>query len=230
MQFLDVFRAMVCALRTPWRLHEFIDRRATTFFAVAVLCVTAVNVGASLLTMADPQLAAEATRLTPVAPSGVDNVDLSSPQRRFTAILGGAIFTSAISTLVLAGLMMLVGRFLTDKPYRFGHAVIVTSAASSVVIIRVIIETALQLATHSVRWGPHAGMFVDPATSPHLFAGAQRADLFGLWEYLVIASGLVVTQGLHHRYGYVVGSVVWLLTIILFGGATAIAALLAGAV
>lgn len=230
MQFLDVFRAMVCALRTPWRLHAFVDRRATTFFAVAVLSVTAVNVGATMLTADDPHLVRENMALTPTMEVGKEHVDLSQPQRQFTAVLGGAVFVSSVSILVLSGLMMAIGRFLTDRPFRFGHAVIVTSSASSIVILRVIVETALQLSTHSVRWGPHAGIMVDPAASPHWFAALQRIDLFGLWEYIVVATGLVATQELHHRYGYVVGPVVWAVTIMLFGGATAIASLLAGSV
>lgn len=228
MQFLDVFRAMVLALRAPWRVADFVDRRATTFFAVAVLSVTAVNVVATLNTQADARLSAEAALLTP-KPEGDNAVDLRQSGRHVTAILGGAVFTTSMSIIVLAGLMMVVGRFLTDKPYRYGHAVIVTSGASAIVILRVAIETGLQLATHSVRWGPHLGIVVDPATSPHMFAALQRVDVFTLWEYLVIAIGLVRTQGLHARFGYIVGLVVWLLMIILFGGATTVAYVLSRA-
>ncbi|MBU3740841.1 MAG: hypothetical protein FGM24_00995 [Candidatus Kapabacteria bacterium] len=228
MQFLDVFRAMVLALRAPWRVADYVDRRATTFFAVAVLCVTAVNVVATLNTQADAQLSAEAALLTP-KPEASGGVDLRQSGRQVTAILGGAVFTTSMSIIVLAGLMMVVGRFLTDQPYRYGHAIIVTSGASAIVMLRVVVETSLQLATHSVRWGPHLGIVVDPSASPYVFAALQRVDVFTLWEYVVIAIGLVRTQGLHDRFGYVIGLVVWLLMIILFSGATTVASVLAKA-
>jgi len=228
MQFLDVVRAMVLALRAPWRLSDYVDRRATTFFAVAVLAVTSVNVVASNYTRADPWLQAEAELLTP-SPQTEGQVDLSQPKRQFTAVLGGAVFTTIVSTLALAGLMVIIGRFLTDKPYRFGHAVIMVSSASSIVILRIVIETSLQLATHSLRWGPHLGIVVDPTASPYMFAALQRVDAFALWEYLVVAIGLVRSYGLHQRYGLVVGLIVWLVTVLAFGGATSIAALIARA-
>lgn len=227
MQFLDVFRAMVLAVRAPWRLADYADRRALTFFAVAVLCVTACKVWATYLTAEDPQLLAESALL---APSSTDKatVDIDQPKRLFTAVLGGAVFTTIVSTAVLAGLMMIVGRFLTDKFYLYRHAIIVTSGAASIAIIRVVVETSLQLLTHSSRWGPHLGIVIDPAGSPYLFAALQRVDLFGLWEYMVVAIGLVGTQGLHRRYGYIVGLVVWLATVVMLGSATVVASLVSG--
>lgn len=228
MQFLDVLRAMVLAVRAPWRLAAYADRRAATFFAVAVLAVTSVKVVASVYTRADPWLQAESELLTP-APKGDGQVDLSQPKRQFTAYLGGAVFTTIVSTLALAGLMMVVGRFLTDKPYSFGHAVIIVSSASSIAILGTIIETSLQLATHSMRWGPHLGIIVEPGSSPYMFAALQRVDAFALWEYLVVGMGLVRCYGLHHRYGLVVGLVVWLTTVLAFGAATSVASLIARA-
>lgn len=227
MQFLDVFRAMVLAVRAPWRLAEYADRRALTFFAVAVLSVTACKVWAAYLTADDPQLVAEAALLAPSS-SEQTQVVLQQPKRLFTAMLGGAVFTTIVSTAVLAGLMMVIGRFLTDKLYLYRHAVIVTSGAASIAIIRIVLETSLQLLTHSARWGPHLGLVVDPAGTPYLFAALQRVDLVGLWEYLVVAIGLVGTQGLHRRFGYIIGLLVWLASVVMLGGATAVASLVSG--
>ncbi len=227
MQFLDVFRAMVLAVRVPWRLAEYADRRALTFFAVAVLSVTACKVCAAYLTAEDPQLVAESALLAPSS-SEQTQVDLQQPKRLFTAVLGGAVFTTIVSTAVLAGLMMVIGRFLTDRFYLFRHAIIVTSGAASIAIIRIVLETSLQLVTHSARWGPHLGLVIDPTGTPYLFAALQRVDLLGLWEYLVVAVGLVGTQGLHRRYGYIVGLVAWLASVVLLGGATGVASIVSG--
>jgi len=208
MQITIALRAMWHALVAPWRVSEANEARPVAVFAVAVLFVAVL---ATTMTLAEvgnvPQQHVEG------------NVDLSSPQRHVTAALGFLLMITTVQILALSGLFLVLCRFLTDENYTFGRTLIAVSAASVIKIVGIGVDTILHVVFHSTRAGMNAGVFVDPTSHPILYPVLVQVDLFDCWRYIVIGIALTTGAGLHRRFGYVVGLIVWIVAFLLLAGA-----------
>ena len=220
MRVLAAIRAMWFGLVDPTRISETSREAAAAVFAVAVLLVSMTNTLCALWEQGDLSLATESRILlqnSATSPVKTSQLDLSTPQRQFTAALGGALIVTIVSTVVVAGLFMFLMRFMTDRPVTFTQCIIAASAASSVLIVDTLVGSGLHLWFGTARAGLHAGAFLRPIDAPMLFTWLQRISLLSLWQYLVIAIALVRWEGLHWRFGIVTGAVVWVITRLLFG-------------
>lgn len=216
---------MWAAVVEPVRVPDVRAATALSVFAVAVLLVTLASTTFQYLEAQDSNLRqradAIATRLgaPQQSPDDSEGIDLSSPQRAFTAILGMTLLREIVSMVVMAGVLLGLMRFMTNADLGYGAAI---SSVASTALIQIVgggVTTLLHLGTHDVRWGLHAGIFVDPASSPFLFAFLQRADVTAIWQYVAAAIGMASWAGLDRRYGIIVGSVSWLtILIVVYGG------------
>ena len=225
MQFIEVLRSMWFALVAPRRIVETLSTPVTAFFAVAVVVSTMVSLGASYLEDAQPALRAENATFermstahdTTTAAPGSPAVDLTPPARTFTAILGGALIKNIMPLLVVAGVFLSLVRFMTNAPLRYGVALSIVSAATSIMCVELLVNTVLHIAMGTNRAGLHAGVFVDPTAHGFLFLFLQNLAPLSLWRYVVIASAMAQASDLHPRYGIVVGPIVWGVVVLAMG-------------
>lgn len=207
----------------PQRVQEATTQAATATFAVAVLLVVVVSVWAAMIENGDATLAVESqllTQTTAVLPADTTDLDMSSPQRQFTAILGGALTVTIVSTAALAGFFLIVTRFMTNAPVTYGMAIVAVASSALVQCLDLSLSSAGHIIFHTARAGLHAGAFISPIESPMLFTWLQRISLFSLWQYVAIAIALTTWGGLHQRFGLVVGFIVWIVTRLIFGALT----------
>jgi hypothetical protein len=225
LRILTAIQALWYGIVDPRRVQQVIPDTAVAVFAAAVLLLSLGRTAATFLEAADERLQAESAALsfqaTPLVSSA--DVDLTSPQRQFTAVFGGALLSTILGIAVLAAMLWIMTRFLTNEDLSYSKALESVSAASSIEVLKLLITTPLHLLTHTNRSGLHAGLFVDPSSQPFLFAWLQRLDLFNLWLYLAAAIIIATWQGLHYRFGIVVGGVTYVVVQVLFGGFTLIA-------
>lgn len=132
----------------------------------------------------------------------------------FTVQLGTALITTVIGLAVAALAFALLFPFLTNQPANYFTASGAVSAAALVGVIRTLLYLAIHLATGSLQWGLHAGVFVDIVQQPFLFTWLSKIDPLLWWEYVVMAMVLSNSVGLHYRYGLVIGSLVYTVMII----------------
>ncbi|HCN04004.1 MAG TPA: hypothetical protein DIS79_00155 [Bacteroidetes bacterium] len=216
---------MWAAVVEPVRIPDVRTATALSMFAVAVLLVTAASTCFQYLEAQDATLArhaeALATRLgAPEQPTTTtEGVDLSSPQRAFTAILGITLLREVVSMVAMAGVLLGLMRFMTNADLGFGAAISSVAATAFIQILGAGVTTLFHLITHDMRWGLHAGIFIEPMSSPFLFAFLQRVDVAALWQYVAAAVGMASWAGLDRRYGIIVGTVSWAtILIVVFGG------------
>ncbi|RPI68376.1 MAG: hypothetical protein EHM43_05085 [Ignavibacteriae bacterium] len=222
----SAFKALWFGLVSPQRLSDITTESAVAIFAAAVLVLSVTNTATAFIEGSDPALSAESKTLLSYQPglsSGGEQVDLSSSQRQFTAVFGGALIRAIISMAVLAGLFYLIARFLTDQPFRYSLAIAAVGSAVLIEVIQSAVTVPAHLFFHTSRAGLHLGAFIAPTQHPFLFAWLQRFDVFALWQYIVIAMGLGSTTGLHYRYAFVVGPVVFTVVQLIFGGLALVA-------
>lgn len=218
-----MWAAIVC----PERIPDVRTATALSVFAVAVLLVTMASTTFQYLEAQDAELSKQAKVLggnlgaPPESSETAEGIDISTPQRVFTAILGITLLREVVSIVVLAGVLLGLMRFMTNAELGFAAAVSSVASTAGIQILGGGITTLLHLITHDVRWGIHAGIFVEPTSSPFLFAFLQRADVASAWQYLAAAIGMASWAGLDRRYGVVVGVVAWLVILtVVFGGMT----------
>jgi len=228
---LSALRALWFGLVDPRRVQEVIPDTAVAVFATAVLVLSLTMTAGTLLEGGDPLLLAESSTLTGSAATMLTqgDVDLTSPQRQFTAVYGGALISAIVGIAALAGMFWILARFMTDQPLTFSMSLASVGATALIEVVKALVMTPLHLLTHTNRIGLHAGVFLDPSSHPYLFAWLQRFDAFNLWQYLAAAVILATWTGLHHRYGVVIGSVVFVIVQLLFGGMTVVAWILSQA-
>lgn len=212
MQTTAALRALWQGLRDPRSVVLVSATTAVAIFAAAVLVVTLADTAAMFAETSSVALKTEAEALTIVVP-GTESEDAveMTPGRRFTAAFGGALVLSTVSYAVLAGLLWLMMRFLTNERVGYAMALGAVSATAGVEALQTLLSTGIHLLTGSVRFGMHAGMVVSPAEYPHLFLWLQRLDVITFWQYVAAAMVLSVWSGLHYRYGVVVGGVVFVI-------------------
>ncbi|MEY3386625.1 MAG: hypothetical protein RIR53_1436 [Bacteroidota bacterium] len=204
----------------PKRVKQVPTDAAAAVFAVAVLAIALAGTFCSLWEQGNPGLVAESAVLSQqTVPSavGVTGLDLSTPQRQFTGALGGTLIVTIVSVATLAGLFMIMVRFLTDVAPTYSRSIIAASSVALITIIDNGVATALHLLSGTVRTGLHAGVFIQPTESPMLFTWLQLISLESIWRYLAIAVALVTWENLHWRYGLVVGFIVWVVSRLAFG-------------
>lgn len=220
MRVVSALRAMWFGLVDPTRIQEISRASATAVFAVAVLLVSMTSTWCAMWEQGDLALAAESRILlqhSATSPVKTSQLDLSTPQRQFTAALGGALIVTIVSTAVVSGLFLILIRFMTNVSVTYRQCIIAASAVSGVIIADTVLSSALHVIFHTSQAGLHAGVFLRPAESPMLFTWLQRISLFSVWQYIAIAIALVTWEGLHWRFGLVTGTIVWLITRLLFG-------------
>lgn len=231
MLLFAALKALVQAVMNPARLHETQGGLAASVFAIAVLLLTSAETGVAYLYAADPQLARESMMITlPMQQVGQEkqSVALSFENNQFTAIMGAALLKSFLSLIVLSALTLGVARFLTDKQYSVSIAILCVSAASGIDLLRFLVETPPHIILHTVRFGLHPGVFIDPVQHPLLFSWLQRLDVFSLWYYVALSIGMTTWEGLHSRYGIVVGVILFTIVQTVFAGLTLIAWIMSG--
>jgi len=221
-------RALWFAIVAPWRLKESTTGAAVATFALAVLLGAFAAASTQMWEHSDAALNREGkqfavvTGTSQVANEGGAIVPLDSAGRQFTALLGNNLLVLVLSLLISTAVYMFLGRFLTNEKYTFQMALLCVSASTSIFIVGSVVASAIHLATHSMRFGVHAGAFVDPLQSPFLFLFLQRIDAFSIWQALATGVGLTTWVGLDRRYGYVVGAVVWLTVLLVFFGVSSL--------
>jgi hypothetical protein len=214
-------RAVWLGLVAPSRVDLADAPSSIAVFAMAVLVLTVANTASTYIETSNSQLRTEAVMGSPSVanpPAQSGQIDLTTPQRVFTANLGLALITTIVSLVLVALMLMFLHRFLTNQQSLFSTALAAVSATALIDLVRVLAYAVLHNSTGTMRWGLHAGVFVTPAQAPFLFAFLKRLDVVTWWQYVVMAMVLARNTGLHHRYGLVVGSVVFLAMLIAVGG------------
>jgi hypothetical protein len=220
MRITAAMRSIWFGLVDPRRIRQTPTEAAAAVFAVAVLAVSVTGTLCTLWEQSIPSLVLDSAILSqqaPAATGSAEGVDLSLPQRQFTGALGGTLIITIVSYAALAGVFMILVRFLTNSVVSYSKAIIATSSLALVSILDSFIATGLHVATGSIQIGLHAGVGLPPSESPMLFTWLQLISLESVWRYLAIAVALVNWQELHWRYGIVVGLVVWGVTRAIFG-------------
>ena len=204
-------RALYDGVFHPANVKRATVDAAVSIFSVIVLLLTAADTAATFIESSDPSLVRESAALIHAERllSNEGTVDISTPSRQFTAVMGGALVKSIVSILMLSAIGLGAARFLTSGIYGAAVALACVSAASAIELLRSVVETSMHMIFHTIRAGLHAGVFVDPSLHPFLFSWLQRIDLFGIWFYLAFAVAMVSWEGLHFKYGLVIGGVVF---------------------
>lgn len=220
MRITAAMRSIWFGLVDPRRIRQTPTEAAAAVFAVAVLAVSLVGTLCTLWEQGSASLVRESAILsqqTPAATGAAEGIDLSLPQRQFTGALGGTLIITIVSYAALAGVFMILVRFLTDCAVSYSKAIIATSSLALVSMLDSFIATALHVVTGTIKIGVHAGVWLQPSESPMLFTWLQLISLESVWRYLAIAVALITWENLHWRYGIVVGLVVWGVTRAIFG-------------
>lgn len=144
-------------------------------------------------------------------------VDMSTPGRAFTAILGGALIKTMAPLAALAAIFLVAARFMMNATISFGQTIRIVAATTSILDLEIVINTVLHLLVKTGRAGLHAGVFVDPAQHNFLFFFLQNLSPIMAWRFIVIAMAIAQTAQMHRRFGYVVGPVVWLVVLAALG-------------
>ncbi len=225
MQTLRAFSALWWGLRDPRRIPVPDTTTAVAIFAAAVMVLSAVWTLSVYVEQSSADLRAESELITAAGPRDLAPASSAntSPQREFTAVLGGALMRSVVTQAAMAAIVWLLFRFLTNATAGFSAALAAVSATASIEAVRALATAPLHMFTGSMRFGLSAGILVSPADHPHLFLWLQRLDLLSLWHYIAACMALAVWQGLHHRYGWVVGGVTFAVVQILMGAASLVA-------
>ena len=226
MRFVNALKALWFGLTDPRRVEKVKPETAVAVFATAVLVLSLTMTAMTFIEATDPALTAESEMLSKggmLQFAEEETVDLSSGQRQFTAIFGGALISSVVSLVTLAGMFWIFVRFLTDQPLTYSMAIGGVASTVGIDVARALVNLPMHLLTHTNRVGAHLGVLVDPASDPFWFAWLQRVDLFSIWQYLAVGVILTSWSGLHHRFGIVVGTVVFLVVLAVFAGFTLVA-------
>ncbi len=218
MPIADTLRMMWMALVLPTQARLQASASTLASFALAVFILTFANTATGLWESGRPNLTRQLAVAEMPVPKASGDVDLSLPQRAFTAHLGVTLVRVVVSLLFMSALAYALTRFLTDQQFSFGIVLTAVSSTCLIDAIRIVVYAAAHVLTDSMRWGLHAGVFVDPSQHQFLFAWLHRIDLVTWWQYVVMAMVVCTSAGLHYRFGIVVGSVVFLITVILAGG------------
>ncbi len=225
MRLLTVFRAMWHGLVAPQRIREATEESAVAIFAAAVLVLSLASTAAAFIEEGNADLRAESAVLSQygMVSSDEELVDLSSAGRQFTAVFGGALMISVGKIVVLAGIFLLFMRFMTNAPVGYRMALAAVGATISIDFVRMAFTVPLHLITNTAQVGPYLGLLASPTEAPFMFTWLQRLDLFSIWQYFAIGVALAVWNGLHYRYGFVVGGIVFAVVQVLFAGASIVA-------
>ncbi len=119
------------------------------------------------------------------------------------------LFTSLV---IVAGLLMLVARFVFHCELSFRQALVIKAYATLVVVPEWVVRGALILAADSpfVYTGP--GMFVGEAASATFFGRALLGvNLFDVWQVWIIGAGLGVLGGIDVRRATLAIGGLWLM-------------------
>lgn len=220
MRITAAMRSIWFGLIDPKRIREISADAAAAVFAVAVLAVSITGTVCTLWEQGHPRLAAESAILSQQEPASAQKsaqIDLSTPQRQFTGALGGTLIITIVSYATLAGLFMILVRFLTNCTIPYSRAIIAVSSTALVAMLDSLVTTGLHAMFGTVQVGLHAGVFVRPTETPMLFTWLQLVSVESIWRYLAISVAIVTSENLHWRYGVVVGLIVWVVTRLIFG-------------
>jgi len=223
MRIVAAGKALWHGIVAPTRVQEATTQTAAAIFAVAVLLVGAMSTWSALTESSDPRLVEESRVLSQsrmMSPVSKTDIDLALPQRQFTAALGGALMVTIFTIAGLAGLFLVLMRFMTNSPVAYSQAIVAVSSTGLIVCLDLLVTTIAHLLFHTSQAGLHAGVFVSPLDSPMVFTWLQLCSVFSLWQYLAIAVALSAWNGLHRNYGYVIGVIVWCVTRLILGGLT----------
>lgn len=223
MRIISASKALWHFLFAPWRVQEATPQTAMASFAIAVLLIAITSTWCAMLENGDVSLAVESRILTnnaAAAPVKEAQLDLSSPQRQFTGALGGALMVTIISMAALSGLFLVMTRFMTNAPVTYSMAMVSVASSALLQCADLALATTGHLVFHTSRAGLHAGLFISPLDAPAMFTWLQRISVISVWQYIAIAVALTTWGGLHRRFGIIVGLVVWVITMLIFGALT----------
>lgn len=224
MVLVSSFRALVTGLLAPWKSQPISGQTIVSVFAISILLVTTAQLVLQGWEGASAQLVAQANQMRfPVDTSQLSGKDaqglnLNMPQRVFTAQLGITLMQSILQAVILAGLVFVVIRFLTNTALSYAQSISAVASTALIEVVRALLYAGVHVGTGTMRWGVHAGIFTDPVSSPLLFAWLAKIDIITAWQYIAVSMIACRSVSLHYRFGIVTGIVVFVISIILFGG------------
>lgn len=221
-------RTLWLGLRFPSTATVASGRAALSVFAAAIMIVAATQTTVSYIEAGNEQLSSEARTSEIVQQLRSKNstnggAEVTAPPNSFTAQLGTVLITTVIGMALLAAVLMVLTRFLTNQPVTYPLALAAVSASQLIEVARLLLYLPLHLLGGSVRYGMHAGVFVSPEQHPFLFSWLVKIDPILWWQYVVMAISISVSANLHYKYGFVVGSVVYACMLATVGGIALVA-------
>lgn len=215
MRIVFAIQTLWGALRYPTSTSIPNSGIAVSIFALSILLLTAVQTFTTSFEAQNRAIAAESEQSSIIEllrkqdTSTTAPIQTETPQRAFTAQLGVVLITTIIGFALAAGLFTLLTPFLTNQPVNYVVAVGACSATVLIELFRLLLYFLIHMATGSVQYGIHAGAFVSVVDHPFLFTWLTKIDPFVWWQYVVMGMVLSNSIGLHFRYGYVIGTIVY---------------------
>lgn len=230
MRVVTILRAMIDAIMAPKLTVRVCGIRTLSTLSTAVLLTVAVTTTFAYLEASHPGLHSEGEMMTQLlAPDNGEALPAIADRQglQLTSVLGFGIMQTLIGIVLLSLLIKGLAHFLTNSTATFGCVLSIVSVTLSITILTTIMNGSLHLLTGSLRWGIHMGIFVSPAEQPLLFGALQRIGLDMIWRCFAAAIGVTSYSGLHHRFGFVVGTIACVVVLTFFGILAAFGAILA---
>lgn len=212
-QLRKALRSLRFAIVAPERLCSDPDQRALPTFAVATLVTTVVILAAAMVKNSIPEL-------HPQLQMWSQGVTPSPYAQEFTAALGNGVIQTVIRNLTLAGLLMVLMRFLANAAVTYTAAVIAVAGCASIAMLGTMVNTVISIALVNANAVLGPNVLIDSATHDILSMWLTKADAFVVWEYAAACIALASYSGLHRRYGMVVGIVAWIVVMCFTGAAS----------
>ena len=176
------FTALWQGIVSPEEVPKAGSETALALFALAVFLLAGISTISAYVEDGSPTLKAETEVLSqygmaPPAPEGEQVEVVTTPGQVFISVFGGALMMSLGKIGVLAGVMMVLGRFMTNAQTSYKIALASVSSTALIDVLKGAVTIPLHLTTDTVRAGFSRGRVRKPNGSPlpvHLPAADRR--------------------------------------------------------
>jgi hypothetical protein len=119
----------------------------------------------------------------------------------FDQALLSTLTTSFIGILAFGFVMWIIHWALTKESKKLYEIAGIASYGSGIYAIGVILTGVSAFVFDSLRWGLHAGILIDPASNPFVFAILARVNLFSIISYVLASYAVIGYSRIESRYG-----------------------------
>jgi hypothetical protein len=139
--------------------------------------------------------------------------------------VGVSLIYSLFGIFVVGAFFFFAARLFVEQPSPYPNIMGLTAFGAAISGLGVLVSTMIQFLTDTTVFGLTLSFVVDPAEHPAWFSFLSRISIFYPLYYIAIGSAVAGASRMHKQWGYILAIIVCTVTIILWGGISAVGGL-----